>query len=622
MNSAEILHRLRALAWMMCRRNVGPVRVHVQTPKPWDLARPAISDPARLHLLEEADAYLDHRWLFFGLDGVQEPEIDWQRDPASGKAAPRKFSPRIDFRTPLVVGSIKNIWEKNRHYHLTVLAEAFALTGAERYALEAADQILDWVGANPFLVGANWISPLECGVRLVSWVWCERLLRSSSHYMRVFGAGSPVWKSIYQHQMFIDRTFARGSSANNHVIGEMAGQLIASVAWPFFPESQAWRDRAAAILEDEIVKQTFPSGLNREQAFGYHMFVSEFCLMALFEANRAGHSFSDTYKQLLRRMIETIPPLTDAGGNLPKYGDGDDGMAVQLQALSERRDAWLFDFGRRMLDADVPSSGQPSLPARIAGFEQVPARERKAPAGSKSFEDAGLYALSSARGTSQETFVLFDAGPQGYLSLAAHGHADALSFTLNVGGKPVLVDPGTYCYHADPDWRAYFRGTRAHNTVTVDEQDQAMPGGTFIWLKRADAKVLEWNPERQTVLAEHEGYRNLRAGVIHQRKIALQSNRLELADELRGTGEHRLEWRFHFAPECDVRLTGSFCQVVWNCGRISMKLESQITWSLKKGASDAGWISESFGIKRPTVSLCGTLKTTLPFAASVEIEIG
>jgi len=73
----------------------------------------------------------------------------------------------------------------------------------------------------------------------------------------VFGPESPFWKSVYQHQTFIDHAFARGSSANNHLIGEMAGQFIASAAWPFFPNPQAWRDRATAILEDEIVKQTF-----------------------------------------------------------------------------------------------------------------------------------------------------------------------------------------------------------------------------------------------------------------------------------------------------------------------------------------------------------------------------
>ena len=42
-----------------------------------------------------------------------------------------------------------------------------------------------------------------------------------------------------------------------------------------------------------------------------------------------------------------------------------------------------------------------------------------------------------------------DAGPHGYLSIAAHAHADALSIEVRHDGVDVLADPGTYCYHGD-----------------------------------------------------------------------------------------------------------------------------------------------------------------------------
>lgn len=621
MSAGEIFHRVRSRAWLYCRRRVAPASVELSLPGSWNLARPPTNDPARLRLLEEADQYLDHRWLFFGLDGAQEPEIDWQRDPASGKTTPLKFSPSIDFRDSAAVGSIKNIWEKNRHHHLTVLAAAYALTGAEKYALEATDQLVHWINSNPYATGANWISPLECGIRLISWVWCERLLRTSSHYEQVFGAGSPFWTCVYQHQAFIDHAFARGSTANNHVIGEMAGHFVASVAWPVFPESQAWRERAVSVLEAEIVKQTHPSGLNREQAFGYHLFVAELLMAALCEANHAGWEFSEPYKQALRRMIEVMPSLTDVGGNLPRYGDGDDGRGYQLQAAQDRRDRGLFDFARLLLDANVPHAAEPSLAARIAGFDQIPEKEWSAPAGGKAFEDSGLYVLASDRGAARELFVMFDAGPQGYPSQAAHGHADALSVTLNVGGRPVLVDPGTFCYHAEPEWRNYFRGTRAHNTVTVDGQDQAVPGGMFMWQTKADARVLERNPYQQEIIAVHDGYLHLRTGVVHQRKIALQGNRLELADELRGTGEHELEWRFHFAPECGAALNGGVCEVAWEGGSMKVHLDPAIEWTLVRGGSQAGWFSPAFGVRRETFTLCGRLRKALPVFAATICEI-
>ena len=98
----------------------------------------------------------------------------------------------------------------------------------------------------------------------------------------------------------------------------------------------------------------------------------------------------------------------------------------------------------------------------------------------------------TSREGDEEVFCLADAGELGYLSIAAHGHADALSFTLAVGDEQLLVDPGTYTYHLDPEARAYFRGTRAHNTITLDGQDQSVAAGPFLWTHRARAAMQEW----------------------------------------------------------------------------------------------------------------------------------
>ena len=50
-----------------------------------------------------------------------------------------------------------------------------------------------------------------------------------------------------------------------------------------------------------------------------------------------------------------------------------------------------------------------------------------------------------------------DIGALGYLSIAAHGHADALAVTLNKDGEEIISDPGTGSYHGHPDWRAVMR---------------------------------------------------------------------------------------------------------------------------------------------------------------------
>jgi hypothetical protein len=149
-----------------------------------------------------------------------------------------------------------------------------------------------------------------------------------------------------------------------------------------------------------------------------------------------------------------------------------------------------------------------------------------------------------------------DAGALGYLSIAAHGHADALASILSVGGKEFLVDPGTYAYHTQSRWRHYFRGTAAHNTVRVDGVDQSQSGGHFMWLRRATAGCSLWRPsaERDVFEGWHDGYARLPDPVMHRRLITLEkrSHRVVVEDTLRMLGTHDVELFFHFSEECRV----------------------------------------------------------------------
>src|SRR6185436_10251070 len=124
----------------------------------------------------------------------------------------------------------------------------------------------------------------------------------------------------------------------------------------------------------------------------------------------------------------------------------------------------------------------------------------------RQFAESGYYLLGGGFDTPDEVRLLVDCGALGYLSLAAHGHADALSFTLNIGDREILVDPGTYAYHTEPEWRRYFRGTLAHNTVTVDDQDQSVQAGNFMWTDHARARCIEFTagPGLQRFIGEHD----------------------------------------------------------------------------------------------------------------------
>lgn len=635
------INRLRAMspAEIVARGNLAIKKQNWQRRREWHAPQPNLTTndawklpaltsdviPDKQAILDEADRYLQGKYTLLNLS-YEEPEINWHLDPQTNITAPLEFALELNYRESSLVGNIKNTWEKNRHHHLTILALAYALSKNEDYAVEVEQQLNSWLEANPFPQGVNWASSLELGVRLISWTWCDRLLRGSEVHNRLFGSDGSLWSAIYWHQWLIAQHYSHGSSSNNHLVGEMAGLFIAASLFPVFPESSSWRSLSRKILEREVSRQTFPSGINREQAFDYQIFSLEFFLLAGIEAERLGVPFSANYHDWTGRMLEVIPALVDVGGNRPQYGDGDEGMALQLRPLNSSRLDWLYRLGRLWLKAKVPlpHNNSGSLAATLIATDvQDHVGQIEPTAGSVGFADAGLYVLASERGRSPEVFCLADAGCLGFLSIAAHGHADALSFTLSVAGEPIIVDPGTYLYHSQPQWRGYFRSTKAHNTIIIDDVDQSEPAGNFLWTSKAQAKVLSWDaqPQGGTLVAEHDGYMRLASGVTHRRSIALADKQLEIQDDLQGAGVHDLEWRLHFAPQCMVEIQGDRLIAKGEQSKVEIHLDQQLKWTLAKGEAQAGWYSSGFNLKQPTSTLIGSIQTKTPISFKNTINV-
>ena len=596
MSTGEILWRLRILLLKQRLRWAGPPTIRRIAPIP---QYPAYEGRAHLAaheagLLHEARQLLRHSWSYGGMAGQREERINWHMDPQTGRVAPLSFSFSVPYRDARQVGDIRNIWEKNRHHHLCVLAMAFHLQRDERYSEEVMAQMQDWLQQNPCLRGVNWAQPLEMAIRLIAWAWIERLLRRSVHYAQLFGEDSPIWDAIGQQQRFIADLAARGSSANNHLIGEMAGLFIAAQRWPIFEESARWRDTALQELERALQEQTFASGLNREQAFGYHVFVLEFALLAYYEAPDA---FSPTSVEIMRRMMQSVWRLQDRSGALPRFGDDDDGRAVQLSPRSASRLDWLEHMAALL-----------------------PGLNRKSPPERDAWPDAGRYILAHDRGKPGERFALIDAGPHGYLSIAAHAHADALSFTLALDGHPFLVDPGTYTYYAEAAWRDLFRSTRAHNTLMLDGLEQSQAAGPFLWTSQARTRVLDWSPVGGRLVAEHDGYLQSR-GVLHRRTWQLQKDRLRIIDEINGQALHDLVWAWHFHPDCQLTwLDAQHCMITNQASRMILQMPTTVRLSQYHGVDGAAWYAPEYGLKQASWLILGFYSGLLPVSVETLLE--
>ena len=615
MNVEEIMFRVSLLikkkVWKITKPNYQPSCNFDAIDHGTPITNLKIHDQANGYIkqvVEEADLYLKHKWIFFDLEEV-EPQLNWHLDPKSQIEAPLSFGFDINHRDEKLVGNIKNTWEKNRHHHLTILALAFFLTKEEKYAKEVEGQLQHWIEQNPYLIGVNWTHPLEQGIRLISWVYIAYFLKDSKTYENIFGNYGFIWNSVFEHQKFIVETYSRGSSANNHLIGEMAGLFISACCWPIFKQSKKWKSLALRILEKELLNQTYPDGVNKELAFSYQIFVLEFSMLSLM-ADPA--SFSTHFRNILQKKCNVAYQLSSIIGYEPNYGDGDEGMALQIQPLKADRISWLLSLSNKLLETNYEV--KPNLPHFL--FSCPTLQNNTSIADSFVSKAAGLLA-KKWRSAGRQFATMADFGPLGMGSLAAHGHADALSFVLTVDDKPIIIDTGTYCYHDNLEWRAYFRSVHAHNTVSINGEDQSEQTGPFLWGKRAVTELLQLDKETTTMTARHDGYQK-RYGVIHQRKIDFQSDGISITDKLEGDGDQKVEIRFHFHPDIVVELSENRLLIPEES--LFLEFDSKLEAKLLRGEPNGGWYSPSFGSKAQTHTLVLSQVLSLPVELPTRIK--
>ncbi len=551
---------------------------------------------------------------------------DWFVDADSGRLSPMTdYAFDIDARDPAVVGNHKFLLEPSRLQHATLLAAAWFTTRREAFAELAAHQVTAWCEANPFLCGVHWTSGIELGMRLVSFAWTRRLLKDWPGAAGCFEASPLMRTQIYRHQQYLATLGSHGSSANNHRIAELLGLFVGASAFPWYQESRAWRQMAASELEAEARRQIFPDGFDREQASDYHGYVLELLMIAAVEDFASERAPEPGLLESVARMADAWAAILDSRLRAPRQGDNDDAYGLLLDPPDRtRRPRSLLAAAKAIVG---PAPWWPAVPDDVrsclfAALCQCKSASAALPASRPSrrpncLPQAGLVLLRDLEPRPDELWCRCDHGPHGYLSIAGHAHADALSIELRHGGIDLLADPGTYCYLAEPEARRYFRSTLAHNTLEIGGRDQARSGGPFLWLNAPKSILVEATglDEGQVArwTARHHGYANQTGRPVHQRSVTLdrQDRWLTVEDRVLGHGRFPVRLAFHLGPAIGVCLNGDCADLTWlgedSQRRARLSLPEALTWRAWCGSLDPmlGWYAPCFGQRLPATSLIG-----------------
>ena len=431
---------------------------------------------AREALRREAAEILVGRWLLLGhFEAKVDDPPSWQRDYLAKVdlvTAERGF--RLNHRALPGGADIRLVWELSRWQPLVRLAQAAWLLNENRLAEKCALWLEDWVKQNPAGRGWNWTSPLEAGLRLVQFTWLDALLAEGSERW----GGEAEWDTLcYEilapHAWFVWRHKSFGSSANNHLLGELAGLICATTRWPGLSAWGAPLPELQIHWEREVLAQFAADGGNREQALHYHLFAWELCWQAQVALKAAGRRVSAAVEQRLARaaaFFAGVQVETDPWD----YGDSDDAFVTpcfpQVSPRSTPTRAWLGWLKRDPVASEMRFWwGQ--APALAPGSDaNTTAKDWTL------FPQTGL-AMSRAG----DWTLRWDLSPLGYLSTAAHGHLDALHLSVWSRGVALIVDPGTGAYYSDEKLRADLASWAAHNGPQPSGLDYPRRLGTFLW---------------------------------------------------------------------------------------------------------------------------------------------
>jgi hypothetical protein len=551
--------------------------------------------------------------------------IDWYVDPVRRLRFPRRV-PYRDWKLYEMRpqnADVKYPWELARCQHWATLGQAFVLTADQRFAHEIANQLDDFMEANPVGFGINWTCTMDVALRAVNWAIGLQLVRgaavSADRWTRALGA-------LFDHGIFIRANLENTYEVtSNHFLSNVAGLWFLGAVFADLPQGAEWQAFARGALEQEIDVQVLPDGADFESSIPYHRLVAELFLGCQRLADHQHAPMSTHYRDRVRDMIAYLAAVQRPDGLMPQVGDADDG---RLHVFSGYGRTTPQD-GRHLFGPAAIMFGEPAwatLADEIGPWESawwgLPSDRvtTVAPVStSRLFPDAGVAVMHAAA----STYLLVTNSIVGTQGFGNHKHNDQLSFEYHAAGSPVVVDPGSYVYTSDPDARNRFRGTAFHNTLMIDgvEQNDTRPEWIFRMFESARAEHLGFvdGPDRVEYRGRHHGYERLDSPVTHERWLRLDkaSGALRIVDRVLGAGSHDLRWHFHLAPGVEV--------AALDAQRLALAVAAR-RWILRYPAdltavAGASFYSPSYGVRRPCRCVDFSIRTALAGARDWTFEI-
>ncbi len=574
---------------------------------------------ARQRLLQRADKTIAHRFDLLGFQDIRFDaggRINWHYDPVNNVSVTPKWWQDLLAPASFNGADPKIIWELNRHQHLMNLAQAYVISGAERYREEICAQLRDWMDANPPKYGINWSSSLELAYRLIAWLWTWFLCGGEDG----FGSLTDRFIEFLVLQAdHIEHNLSAYFSPNTHLSGEALGLYYVGTLFPELKGAERRRDTGRKWLMQCLDAHVLADGGYMERTLWYQRYTLDIYIHFFLMAQKNAMFLPESVADKILLMGEFLMYASTPERRFPLIGDDDGGRLLPLDPLAGNDLRGLFStlaviFDRG--DFKYLSGACQEETLWLLGPDSKEAYDSIKPfeplVTSREFREVGYFFMRSDW-TEKANYLAFDCGPHGWLN-CGHAHADLLSFQINKGGLPVVADPGTYTYAGK--MRDSFRGADSHAVIIVDGFYPAVPAAPFQWEMTPVHEFVGWKTDEDIDYVA--GKVKVARGWEHMREIFfIKPQNLLIVDTLAGEGIHNIEMRFPLYGD-DWHMSGSISSRIDEAGFTQVSCVSHAALECKLAPS---WMSPCYGYKIPAKNLVVKGSVEFPFVVGTLFDL-
>lgn len=461
------------------------------------------------------------------------------------------------------VSDIKVPWELSRMQHLFIMGKAYAhyqahseTATAKLYAEWVRNHLVDWTTNNPYLLGINWLCPMEVAIRALNIIWGLYFFAHDANMDEAWWQS--ILCSLYDHMHYLENNWETSDKPNNHLLADLIGYhyltILFQPAWPNKPMIE----RTCTQFVIQLKKQVDADGINYEGSTAYHQLVTEMVLHETLLSTFYKTAESEELSILLKKMLQFLENCTQENGQLIAIGDN--------------------DSGKILTGLTIESCKKKTLQA---------------------YPQAGITIVRS-----KVWHVSFRHNTFNKIQPSGHFHQDALAVTISNNAIPLIIDAGSGYYTSNPAIRNTLRSWESHNTFYCAKSSTLTKNLDLFQLPRPSAasitSIIKQENELITLQAWHNDDSCKNKKFYRTVRITPVSITLEDSVHSNQTPTNPCSWQFILHPNIKAQQLGDLSWLLCYQTMPVCSLTSSLPLSIRQA-----WYSPHYGsIEKTTALFC------------------